>query len=426
MRTDLRRLALTLWLPLLATSCATPTMPADSVDLVPSGEIADLPSPAAPGSGEPRLFVGAAGVHMSWLEPTADGHAVRVATLKGDRWSGAGTVVAADDLFVNWADFPSLIALEDGTLAAHWLQKSGPETYAYDVRMALSRDDGLTWSEDILPHRDSVRAEHGFVSLFPLDGGIGAVWLDGRETVTGHPMTLRSTSVGVDGSLREEVLLDASTCDCCQTDVAIAGEVPVAVYRGRTADEVRDIMIVRRVDGEWTAPVTVHDDGWVIAACPVNGPAIDASGQRIAVAWFTAAGPSPGQGEASNPTVGGQVLLAFSDDGGATFGDPVRVDGGGALGRVDLRLLGDGSALVVWLERTGGGGEIRFQAFDGDGAVGEAASLTGTSAERVSGFPRMAARGNRILFAYTEPPTDSTESRVRTIHASVSRSGAGR
>ena len=35
-------------------------------------------------------------------------------------------------------------------------------------------------------------------------------------------------------------------------------------YRDRSADEVRDISIVRRVGGRWTKPAPVHDDGWKI------------------------------------------------------------------------------------------------------------------------------------------------------------------
>ena len=48
------------------------------------------------------------------------------------------------DWFVNWADVPSVVRLANGTLAGHWLQKSGADTYAYDVRLAYSHDDGKT------------------------------------------------------------------------------------------------------------------------------------------------------------------------------------------------------------------------------------------------------------------------------------------
>ena len=54
----------------------------------------------------------------------------------------------------------SLATLPDGALFAHWLAKSGPSTYAYDVHVVRSTDDGKTWSTSIVPHRDGTRTEH--------------------------------------------------------------------------------------------------------------------------------------------------------------------------------------------------------------------------------------------------------------------------
>ena len=89
-----------------------------------------------------------------------------------------------DNWFVNWADFPSLATLPDGTLLAHWLRKSGPGTFTYDVQLAVSRDAGATWSEPLVPHRDGTESEHGFVSMAPEAGDRMCVaWLDGRSTV---------------------------------------------------------------------------------------------------------------------------------------------------------------------------------------------------------------------------------------------------
>lgn len=381
-------------------------------------------SPAGPLSGEPNLFAGPAGIYLSWMERTeGHAHALRFARWEGDGWGEPGTVMDREDLFVNWADFPALAALDDGTLAAHWLEKSGPGPYAYDVRMALSRDGGASWSDDVIPHRDGVEAEHGFVSLLPLDDELGVVWLDGRETVDGEPMTLRFTTVSADGELGPATLLDASVCDCCQTGAARASSGLVVVYRDRTEDEVRDISVVRRIDGEWTEPRTVHDDGWVIPGCPVNGPAIDADGDDVAVAWFTGAPLDPEADRQAVRQAGSQggVLAAFSSDGGATFGAPVRVDEGQAMGRVDVELMDDGRALVVWLERVDGAAEIRARYVDGQGA-GPSTAITSTAAERASGFPRMVRSGDRVFFAWTEAGENS---RVRTATARVGAGGGG-
>ncbi len=403
---------------MVAACDATPTP-----DGPPFASLDMVPSPAAPGSGEPNLAVdGDGSVYLSWLEPSETGHALRFARWDGAGWGAARTIIDRPDLFVNWADFPSLAVFDDGTLAAHWLEMSGPGTYAYDVRMALSADGGETWGDDIVPHRDGVQAEHGFVSMVPLGDDLAALWLDGRATPDGDPMTLRFTTVDPSGALGPEVRVDASVCDCCQTAMAATTDGLVAAYRNRTPDEVRDIYITRYVNGAWTEGRPVHDDGWVIAGCPVNGPAIAARGDTVVVAWFTAA-DTEGDG-ASSPTSirsageRGRVLAAFSTDGGATFGDPVRVDDGSAMGRVDALAPVEGTALVSWLERTSDGAEVRVRRVAA-GGVGPAATVTGAAAERATGFPRMARLGDRVVFAWTIPG----EGGIRTA---VADPGSGR
>ena len=76
--------------------------------------------------------------------------------------------------------------LASGELVAHWLQKSGVDTYAYDVRLSYSKDDGKTWSASFTPHSDGTKTEHGFASLFQMPGaGLGLAWLDGRAMKPG-------------------------------------------------------------------------------------------------------------------------------------------------------------------------------------------------------------------------------------------------
>ncbi|MDQ3804043.1 MAG: glycoside hydrolase, partial [Acidobacteriota bacterium] len=135
--------------------------------------VRELPSPAAKESGQPNLTTGPAGrVYLSWLERIEGKRfALRFAARAGAGWEAARTVAEGDNWFVNWADFPSLAALPDGSLAAHWLARSGPGVYAYDVKIARSADGGKTWSKPFTPHRDGTPTEHGFVSMFPAAGG---------------------------------------------------------------------------------------------------------------------------------------------------------------------------------------------------------------------------------------------------------------
>ena len=370
---------------------------------VPIGALRPLDAPAAPGSREPNLAVGDDGtLFMTWTEPAADsGWMLRIATLTGGEWSPAETVVAGRPFFINWADFPSVIPLDDDRLAVHWLERSAGGTYEYDVRIAQSLDGGRTWSEDVVPHRDGTRSEHGFVTMY--DAGqalLGAVWLDGRkfaDSTAPREMILAHTTLAADGSLGAEQVLDDRICECCQTSGAITDDGPVIVYRDRSPEEIRDIAIVRFMNGRWAEPRRVHEDEWHVEHCPVNGPAVAARGRDVVVAWFTGARDTA------------RVNVAFSNDAGATFSVPVRVDGGMPLGRVDVEILDDGWAAVTWLEQTEErDAEVRLRAVGPDGTAGDHVSLGTTSGARASGFPRMARQGNRLVFAWTVPGEPST------------------
>lgn len=355
-------------------------------------------SPAAPGSGEPNLTTGAdERVYLSWLEPAGDtAHALRFATLEGGQWSTPRTIVQGSNFFVNWADFPSIVAGPGTRLAAHWLERSDTARYAYGVRVAQSLDGGATWSPPITPHRDGSPTEHGFVSMFPMSDSLGAIWLDGRNFADAsegsHPnMMLMTTTVAGDGSTGAERVLDERVCDCCQTSIAIAASGPVVVYRDRSPDEIRDISIIRWTDSGWTRPAPVHPDRWKIDHCPVNGPAVAADGEYVAVAWFTSAGDSA------------RVFLAQSDDGGKTFGAPVRIDGGNPVGRVDVVSRRSAGAIVSWMEFTSERqAEVRVRSVSRSGTQGESTVIARSSGERASGFPHMVASRGDLIFAWTE------------------------
>lgn len=374
-------------------------------------------SPATGDSREPELSAAADGrIILSWVEKVdAKRYALRAAVRDQTGWTEPRTIAEGDNWFVNWADFPSVVALSDGSFAAHWLVKSGSGTYAYNVNIALSRD-GKSWTKPIIPHLDNTETEHGFVSLIPLnDGRLGAIWLDGRnmkDMKDDHDenkplpvnMSLRYATIDANGKISDEAQLDERVCECCQTSAALSSEGIVAVYRDRSQNEVRDIYSVSQSNGAWQKPRAVYSDNWEINGCPVNGPAIAAAGRNVAVAWFTSAG---GKSTAK---------VAFSADAGATFGSPIQFDDGETQGRVDVLLLEDGSALVCWLAGTAEGGAIKVRRVQGDGSLGPPSVIAQTDISRSSGFPRMARRGNEVHFAWTE---FGKPSKVRTAVADV-------
>lgn len=129
----------------------------------------------------PNLMTDEAGLVLSWLEPDEGGHSLRFSRLVEGSWTRPATVVQGEGFFANWADFPSMMTGRDGALLAHWAEKSGSDTYAYDVRLAHSTDGGATWLDLGTAHRDGTPTEHGFVSMVPETAGIRIFWLDGRE-----------------------------------------------------------------------------------------------------------------------------------------------------------------------------------------------------------------------------------------------------
>lgn len=388
----------------------------EDVETGPLFNSEEMPVPAGLDSAEPNLAVGADNtVLLSWLEPEGEAYALRFARLGIKGWSAPLTVAKSADWFINWADFPSVVPVANDLWAAHWLHKTPGSVYSYDVAVAISTDHGQTWTEGVTPHTDGTYTEHGFVTLFPQQDGVGAVWLDGRQTASqshgehsGHDaggtengMTLRAAVLNRASGLSSEQEIDALVCDCCQTDVATTTAGPIVVYRDRSEDEIRDIYASRFRDGRWLPGVPVATDNWQIAGCPVNGPAIAARNNAVAVAWFTAA-----DGRS-------KTKVAFSADGGTSFGEPVTVDTEKVLGRTGIALLPNGDAAVSWMKNVSSGrAEIRLQRISPKGSRGSINVVAETSAARISGFPQLVATQDSLVLAWTDV-TDGTK-RVRS------------
>lgn len=384
-------------------------------------EVRELTSPAEAGSGQPHLSSLGDTILLSWLQRYDDGsHALHLSSFVGGSWSDPVTVTRRSDLFVNWADFPSVAPDERGRLWAHWLERGPAGGYDYGVRVVVSEDGGATWSPPLTPHGDGTPQEHGFVSFIPSGDVVGVLWLDGRAYERGPgggppteemALRFRRLSVDADGHPRPagpEEVVDTRTCDCCQTAAVSTPGGAVAFFRDRSPGEIRDIAVARRVDGAWTAPAPVAEDGWHIEGCPVNGPAAVAWGDTVAVGWFTGADGRP------------RVRAAFSLDGGATFSPPIAIDDGAPLGRVHLLPDGRGGALVSWLERSGNdGAELRLRRVRPGSARSESWTVAPSSTARASGFPRMARLDPAAVVVAWTDVDDGDETRVRVARVEV-------
>ncbi|HJQ97467.1 MAG TPA: hypothetical protein VJ826_04080 [Candidatus Polarisedimenticolaceae bacterium] len=365
--------------------------------------------PAAPASTAPRLSAEGDRIVLSWIETEAEGGpALRFASREGSGWSEARTVVADHLLAVDPTNVPGVMPLDGGGFAAHWsLNPSPSESHARALLVATSAD-GATWSAPRSPHERRLATDHAMASLVPAPGGgFGVAWLDGRAgemSEYGEGGTGLYWADGTAAGFTPEVALDARVCDCCKTSAAWSSAGPIVAYRDRADDERRDISVVTRDGTTWAKPADVRNDGWVLTACPTNGPAIAASGAATAVAWFSGGGNEKA------------VRAAISRDGGKTLGPAVRVDGGDPVGRVEAAVLQDGSAAIVWLERKDNGAEVRVRRVSPDGTAEEPVTVATTSPSKKSGYPRVVTLGPReVLVAWI----DATEAKTRIRASSV-------
>ena len=328
--------------------------------------------------------------------------------LNNDLWSEPNLIAAGNNWFVNWADFPVIASDGNNNLIAHFLEKSDTAKFTYDVKLTTSADKGKLWSSPQILHDDGKKAEHGFVSMIPFKENYFVSWLDGRNAAAvegaGHEghhgeMTLRGAILNKNGSKANEWELDKRVCDCCQTSAAITDNGPIVVYRDRSDDEIRDISIIRMINGQWTEPKTIFPDNWKISGCPVNGPGAVAFGNNLAIAWF------------SMQENKGKVKIVFSEDGGATFKNPVIVDEGKPIGRVDIVMLDEKTALVSWME----GADIKVVKVHADGRKEKSITIALSSESRSAGFPQMTKSGNKIFFAWS----DSKEKTIKVASLSL-------
>jgi len=373
-----------------------------------------IPSTISVEGKQPFLFSNGNKLFMSFTQKLNDSlHVVKFSKLENGKWTEAIEIARGDDWFVNWADFPAIVE-NNGNIASHFLEKSDPATFAYDVHLKVSNDNGQHWNDDFLLHTDSTKTEHGFVTILPYkEDAFFTTWLDGRNTGggghgDGHSsngaMNIRTATISKTGEVIDDTLVDAKTCDCCQTSAAITPKGPIIIYRDRTDEEVRDIYISRLLDGSWTIPKSINNDNWVIDGCPVNGPKAAAINNTLAIAWFTAANNIP------------KVNVVFSGDSGASFDKPIQIDNGKSMGRVDIALLDENNALVSWMESTENDAEIKVMKVGKDGKKQEPIVVSTLSASRASGFPQMELVNDKVYIAWNHIEGDKVTIKVKEMH----------
>ena len=347
-------------------------------------------------NAQPSLVSGEGSLSLSWISSNEGNKStLNFSQLKEGKWTNTQTMATGSNWFVNWADFPAH-AINENLILSSYLKKSDSGTYTYDVILSLQKLSGEKVKEDFLLNTDGVKAEHGFVSIIPNHNqGFFITWLDGRNTVDkdldGYhkPITIRFAEITNKGDVIDESELDSATCDCCQTSIAITNKGPVVVYRDRSDKEVRDIYIARKINGIWEVPTPIHNDGWEINGCPVNGPKVASNSNNLAVSWFTVSNEKP------------TVNLSFSKSNGASFGTPIKINDDDAIGRVDVAFLNPQEVLVSYIEGDDVGTYLRIKKVSIDGKVSAPITISKIDGGRNSGVPQLEILDNEAFIVWT-------------------------
>jgi hypothetical protein len=348
-------------------------------------------------NAQPSLVSNNGSLSLTWISSDEDMNAeLNFRQFKDGNWLSPMTLAVGSDWFVNWADFPTHAISGDQVLTSY-LKKSAGGSYTYDVFLSLQNLSGEKVKEDFILNTDGFKAEHGFVSMVAKkdDEGFLISWLDGRNTVekdadgNHKPMTIRFAEITNNGDIINENELDASVCDCCQTSVTNTDKGPLVVYRDRSEKEVRDIYVTRKLDDSWEAPAAVHNDGWVIYGCPVNGPKVVSNSNNIAVSWFTVYDGKP------------RVNLSFSKSYGASFDSPVQINDNNAIGRVDVVFLNDTEVLVSYMEQDDFDTYLRLKKVSVDGKVSKPITISKIDSGRNTGVPQLEILNDEIFIVWT-------------------------
>lgn len=311
-------------------------------------------------------------------------------------------------------DPPTVKVAPDGNVYVGWTARfKDAQAHGNDLYVSASRDGGRTFEQTVKVNDDGKQVVHGMHSLaIGADGRIYVAWLDERNVVKPPPSENKMdgmqkmehmeanrevfTSFSTDGgrtfSPNQRVAKDA--CPCCKTALAVGADGHVFVgWRQVLPGEFRHIAVAASADRgkSFAQPIIVSDDRWMIAACPVSGPALSVgSDNALRVVWYT-------EGEKAVPG----LYWTESRDGGKTFSESRTFAKGEARGTPLLLVNDKNGASVIWESDSDGQARVMTARFDSEGN-GASASPVASTGE----LPSAASSGNQLFVGYIAKVND--------------------
>lgn len=363
-------------------------------------------------AAEPTLASGGDGsAYVVWVEHRQNKEAdVMLAHLGADgRVSGAPVRVnpKAGEATAWRGDAPTVVVAPDKTVYVGWTARVASVERANDLYLSVSRDAGQTFEPPTKVNDDGRAVGHGMHSLaVGSDGRVYVAWLDERnakgqmamgqgggamqkmEHMESNREVFMAYSTDGGRSFSKNQRIAQEACPCCKTALAAGANGRVyAGWRQVLPGEFRHIAVSASEDGgkTFSAPQIVSDDRWMIAACPVSGPALSvADDGALRVVWYT-------EGERAAPG----LYKAESRDDGKTFSEVRLLVKGQGRGTPLLVAGGKSDASVVWESNEGGEPRVvSVPLADAEKSIN--AAPTASSGE----LPSAAVSGDQLFIGY--------------------------
>jgi len=335
---------------LIATQGAKPAVPVSPAAVQVSAPGVDAAEPVTASAPDGSFY-------LAWVNHDAKQADVMIANFgsNGEMRGAPVRVNRTAGVATAWrGDQPSLAVAEDGSVYVVWTARvDAGGKHGTDVYMSVSSDRAQSFTTEVKINDDRIPGAHGMHSLaIAKDGRVYVGWLDERNIQKpkpsaneGHHMEsnrdlfiAHSTDGGRTFSTNRKIASEA--CPCCKTALAVANDGTLyAGWRQVLPGSYRHIAIMSSTDGgaNFSSPVIVSDDRWMLQGCPVSGPSlsVDASG-RLKVLWYAA-------GEANAPG----LYFTESTDKGRSFSARQLLAQESVKGTPALTAINNGT-IAVW------------------------------------------------------------------------------
>lgn len=250
------------------------------------------------------------GFYVAWVNHNANSQSDVMLARYDSEGATSGSPVMVNPqagVATAWRGDPPSVAVADNSVYVLWtarVESNGKK--GTDLYFSVSHDQGKSFASPVKVNDDKQPGAHGMHSLAVAnDGKIYVAWLDERNIsqpkpskhAGGHHMesnrelfVAHSTDGGKTFSANRKVA--ENVCPCCKTALAVSPDGTLyASWRQVLPGNFRHIAVANSTDGgaNFSSPVIVSDDKWMLQGCPVSGPSLsaDANG-TLKVVWYAA------------------------------------------------------------------------------------------------------------------------------------------